>query len=159
MKGNATIMVTKIAMIFGTNTRVISWIWVSAWNSEMTTPTSRPTSISGAETSTSVVMASRATSRTSGPVISVLSCSFSGSAAASDRHPQDFLVGLDHLVAHRDQRLDRDLGLGHGGDHVDQVGLAGRHGGGLGVGLLAGVDHRAERFLDEAAEARPRIGA
>ena len=69
MNGSATSMATKIARIFGTNTSVISWICVSAWNSEMTTPTTSPTSISGAETSTSVMMASRATSRTSGPVI------------------------------------------------------------------------------------------
>ena len=50
MKGSARIKVTKIARIFGTKTSVISWIWVSAWNSAMTTPTARPTSISGADT-------------------------------------------------------------------------------------------------------------
>jgi hypothetical protein len=69
MNGSTSSKVMKIARIFGTNTRVISWICVSAWNSEMTTPTARPTSISGAATNTSVTIASRETSRTSGPVM------------------------------------------------------------------------------------------
>src|SRR5712691_1199516 len=73
MNGSAISMVMKMARIFGTKTSVISWIWVSAWNSEMATPTASPTSISGADTSTSVMIASRATSSTSGPVISVIS--------------------------------------------------------------------------------------
>ena len=42
MNGSAISMATKIARIFGTNTKVISWIWVSAWNSEMATPTDQP---------------------------------------------------------------------------------------------------------------------
>ena len=69
MNGSASSMATKIARIFGTNTSVISWIWVSAWNSEMATPTTSPTSISGLATSTSVMIESRATSSTSGPVM------------------------------------------------------------------------------------------
>src|SRR5258708_32570411 len=120
---------------------VCSWICVSAWNSEMMTPTTRPTSISGADTSTSVTIASRATSRTSGPVIHFSPhprCDQLSSAhpregggpgatgfdrciwpldsrvrgnernMLSDRHPHDFLVGGDHLVAHRAHRLDCD---------------------------------------------------
>src|SRR5262249_23225986 len=71
MNGSTISSVMKIARIFGTNTRVISWICVSAWNSEITTPTARPTSISGAATNTRVTIASRETSSTSGPVISV----------------------------------------------------------------------------------------
>ncbi len=69
MNGSATSIATKIARIFGTNTSVISWICVSAWKSEMTTPTISPISISGLATSTSVSTASRATSRTSAPDI------------------------------------------------------------------------------------------
>src|ERR1700675_1612757 len=69
MNGSASISVTKIARIFGTNTSVCSWIWVSAWNSDTTTPTTRPTTISGDDTTTMVQIASRATSRVSAPVI------------------------------------------------------------------------------------------
>ena len=47
MNGSAISIATKIARIFGTNTRVISWIWVSACTSEIATPTASPTSISG----------------------------------------------------------------------------------------------------------------
>src|SRR3954466_15027052 len=72
MNGNANSNVTKIARIFGTNTSVCSWIWVSAWNSDTTTPTTRPTTISGDDTTTMVQIASRATSRVSGPVISLV---------------------------------------------------------------------------------------
>src|SRR5713101_6707494 len=71
IKGNASSRVTKIARIFGTNTSVCSWIWVSAWNSDTTTPTTRPTIISGDDTTTMVQIASRATSRVSAPVIFV----------------------------------------------------------------------------------------
>ncbi|MNR67594.1 hypothetical protein D3C85_1916850 [compost metagenome] len=58
-------------MILGTKTRVCSWIWVSAWNSAMTTPTTRPTIIIGADTMISVQMPSLAMSSTSAPVIRV----------------------------------------------------------------------------------------
>src|SRR5437899_5220782 len=70
MNGKASNNVTKIARIFGTKISVCSWIWVSAWNSDTTTPTTRPTTISGDDTTTMVQIASRATSRVSGPVIS-----------------------------------------------------------------------------------------
>ena len=84
MNGSAISMATKIARIFGTNTSVISWIWVSAWNSEMATPTARPISISGLDTITSVRMASRATSSTSGPDIDTRSpLSFRGAASSA----------------------------------------------------------------------------
>src|SRR6185503_21079965 len=112
----------------------------------MTTPTTSPTSISGADTSTSVMIASRATSRTSGPVISSFlhlsplagrgrraersegvggegqfvwreaphparfarhPLPASQGEGKLDRHPHDLFVCLDHLVAHRDHRLDR----------------------------------------------------
>src|ERR1700730_5807861 len=70
MNGSASSKVTKIARIFGTNTRVCSWICVSAWNSDTTTPTTRPTTISGDDTTTMVQIASRAKYRISAPVIS-----------------------------------------------------------------------------------------
>ena len=47
MNGSAISSETKIARIFGTKARVISWICVTACSSEMTTPTARPTSITG----------------------------------------------------------------------------------------------------------------
>ena len=74
MNGIARSIAAKMARILGTNTSVISWIWVSAWNSEITTPTTSPTTISGLDTRTSVTTVSRATSRTSGPVISYFLC-------------------------------------------------------------------------------------
>src|ERR1700730_6726638 len=69
IKGSANSRITKIARIFGTNTSVCAWIWVSAWNSDTTTPTTRPTTIKGDDTTTMVQIASRATSRVSAPVI------------------------------------------------------------------------------------------
>src|SRR5690606_34630333 len=54
MNGSATSSARKIARIFGTKASVISWIWVSACNSEMATPTASPTSISGLATMTRV---------------------------------------------------------------------------------------------------------
>src|SRR5260221_14322559 len=87
MNGSASSRVTKIARIFGTNTSVCSWICVSAWNSDTTTPTTRPTIISGDDTTTMVQIASRATSRVSAPVIATLSVSlvssFRGARMAS----------------------------------------------------------------------------
>src|SRR5882757_3324021 len=130
MNGSASNKVTKIARIFGTNTRVCSWICVSAWNSDTTTPTTRPTSINGDDTTTMVQIASRATSRVSAPVIFqfpisslmvrsaqrvsnhevVMRPSFETPTAPapqdegrSNRHLHDVLVGRDHLVAHRHQ--------------------------------------------------------
>src|SRR5215469_13715652 len=75
MNGRANISVTKIARIFGTNTSVCSWICVRAWNSDTTTPTKRPTTIKGDDTTTMVQIASRATSRVSAPVILQLAVS------------------------------------------------------------------------------------
>src|SRR5258708_6848269 len=153
MNGSAISMAAKIARILGTKTSVISWIWVSACKSEMTTPTTRPISISGLATRTSVTRASRATSRTSGPVMTSLPCS-----RASDRHRHDALVGLDDAVAHRHHRLDRNLGLRNRGDHIDHVGLAGDHRAGLGIGFVAGFGDRVERVLEHGAERRAVAG-
>src|ERR1700691_5368913 len=137
MNGSAISMARKIARIFGTKTRVVSWICVSACKSETATPTINPTSIKGAATSNSVTIASRASSNTSGPVICppfTLPLPVCGNRLLSYRHLQDVLVSRDHLVAHRNHRLHRGFGLGDRGDDVDHVGLAGAHGLGLGVG-------------------------
>src|SRR5262245_34559834 len=116
----------------------------------MATPTASPTSISGAETSTSVMMESRATSITSGPLMHVPSPMHT--REKSDRHPHDFFVGRDHLVAHRDQRLDGDLRLGHRRYDVDHVGAARRRRPDLVVGGAAGLHHGAERVLEHRAK-------
>src|SRR3954451_14342272 len=190
VNGSASSNATNIARIFGTKTSVGSWIWVSAWNSDTTTPTTRPATISGEDTTTMVQIASRATSRVSGPVISkfpstiglqtppslrgakrrsnpaffgaakkagLLRCARNDGAnrpPASDRHPHDVFIGLDDAVAHRHQRRDRDVGLRHRRHHVHHVGLAGSHRHALGVGLLAGVQHTADRVLQQRAERR-----
>src|SRR5262249_37772501 len=151
MNGSASSMAMKIARIFGTKTSVISWICVSAWNSEITTPTMSPINISGLATSTSVMIASRATSSTSGPVMTPPA---SPACPSSDRHLHDVFVGRDDAVAHGNERIDRDLGLRPRRHHVDNVGLAGGHGMLLGIRLVPGFDHGAERVLEQRAKAR-----
>src|SRR3954451_7203499 len=86
VNGSASSNATNIARIFGTKTSVGSWIWVSAWNSDTTTPTTRPTTIRGDDTTTMVQIASRATSRVSGPVISGF---LPQSAYQFDRHCEE----------------------------------------------------------------------
>src|SRR5262245_59507444 len=157
MNGSTSIMATKIARILGTKASVISWICVSAWNSEITIPTASPISINGLETRTSVRMASRATSRTSPPVIaapSLLPARRFARAPRSDRHPHDFLIGLDHPVTDRHQRLDRHLGLRDRGDHIDDVRLARDHPLLRGIRLAASLERATERVLEQRTEAR-----
>src|ERR1700754_3929221 len=118
MNGSARIRVAKIARIFGTNTKVCSWIWVSACTSDTTTPTTRPTTISGDDTMTIVQIASRATSRVSAPVMISIPFGTLNSSIhpgmtvfqKSDRHLHDVFVGLNDLVAHRHQRRHLDVG-------------------------------------------------
>src|ERR1700692_3051901 len=141
MNGSATSMARKIARIFGTKTSVVSWICVSACNSETATPTINPTSMSGAATIMSVTIASRATSMTSGPVIRAPLICICRGEKASDLHLQNVLVGRDHLVAHRDQRLHGGFGFRYCGDDVDHVGLAGGDGSRLRVGFLRRLGH------------------
>src|ERR1044072_3995274 len=121
MNGSASSSVTKIARIFGTKISVCSWIWVSACTSETTTPTIRPTTISGDDTTTMVQIASRAISRVSAPVMIYVpfhNSSFrdappgAGPDDRLDRHLHDVFIGLDHAVAHRHQRGHRDVGFG-----------------------------------------------
>src|SRR5262245_38656965 len=111
-------------------------------------PTTSPTTMIGAQTSTSVTIASRATSRTSGPVIDAAPPAASWHTCPSDRHPHHFFVGLDHTIAHRHEGLHGDLGFGDGGDHVHQIGLAGGGGLTLDVGLAARLDDRADHVLE-----------
>ncbi|MNY52097.1 hypothetical protein D3C86_1877390 [compost metagenome] len=42
-------MVTDTAISLMPNDRVCSWIWVSAWNSENSVPTTEPTMIGGSD--------------------------------------------------------------------------------------------------------------
>src|ERR1700679_935295 len=105
----------------------------------MTTPTTNPTNISGAETMSSVSIASRPTPKTSGPVIATPPLSFllglglplpaqRGEVNSSNLHLQNVLIGGDHFVAHRDERLEGGFGFRDRGDDVDHIGLAGGHG-------------------------------
>src|SRR5271169_2154618 len=163
MNGRAISIARKIAMIFGTKTNVVSWICVSACSSEMMTPTISPTSIRGADTRSSVTIASRATSITSGPVnILILSpppsrrprAAADGGPAEtiSDLHLQDVFVGRDHLVAHRDERLHRGFGFGDGGDDVDHIGLAVGDGPRLHVRFLRRLGDVIDDVFEDGAE-------
>ncbi len=50
MKGSININTTPIAMIFGTNVRVISFIEVAAWKIDIMSPTTIETTSTGADT-------------------------------------------------------------------------------------------------------------
>ncbi len=63
MKGASSSIAMKTTMIFGTKVKVTSWIWVSAWNSEMTRPISSAMIMSGAPSFSVTMTASRPTSR------------------------------------------------------------------------------------------------
>ena len=65
MKGAVRAMTTKITMIFGTKVSVISWIWVSAWNSAMTMPTTMAAPTAGPEATMTVQIADWTMSRAS----------------------------------------------------------------------------------------------
>src|SRR5215472_9875547 len=129
-KGSAIRSTTKIAMILGTKTSVISWICVSACRRPMARPTTSAVTIAGAAISSSTQMASRAKSMVSAGV----------------------MVGGDHLVADGDHRIEREFGRVDGVDDADHIGLAGcatrRH---LLAGLhgLDGVVHRLREELRE----------
>src|SRR3546814_9295180 len=114
MKGSISMMPTKMTMIFGTKVSVISCIEVSAWNSAMARPTTSASSMTGAPIFSITTIVSRPISMASVPFTTV----------PSDRHAQDFLVGLDHLVAQGDHGLQRHLGLRHGQrseDHTSEL--------------------------------------
>ncbi len=88
-----------IAANFGTNVRVISWIDVSAWNNPITKPVINATDKIGTDTITATQSPARNVSKNM-PSVSIL-----------HRHPQNFLIGLDHFVAHRHCGFDRQFGL------------------------------------------------
>src|SRR5262249_22904108 len=142
MNGSASSSVTKIARIFGTNTSVCSWIWVSAWNSETTTPTTRPTIISGEDTTTMVQIASRATSRVSGPVIlssSKFTTVIPGRAIARTRNleiPVLVLADNPGMTAYQSPR------------HCEERERRSNPDWSWGAGLLRGACHRATLRVD-----------
>src|SRR5215470_3200166 len=131
MNGSNSKPPMNMAAIFGTNTSVISWICVSACRKPMVRPTTRAIASRGPATTKVVHNPSRMISMTSASVM-ILPLLTNQPRSRSDRHPHDFLVGRDHLVAHRDGRLQRDFGIVHGHDDVADVDLAG---------------HRLRRFL------------
>ena len=69
LAGMAAIASSKIRPVF----KIISWIWVRAWNRPMATPTTRPTSRTGAHSWIVSHRASRPTSITSAPLIEIYS--------------------------------------------------------------------------------------
>src|SRR5678816_40888 len=144
MNGKAISNDRKMARIFGTKAMVISWICVSACRREMATPTASPTSITGLETTISVMMASRDTSRTSGPVMWL----------HLYRHLHDVFVGLNHAIADGNYRVDRDLGLRNRRDSVDEIPLPASRGACLGVGFASHLDDRTDCILKHGGEAR-----
>src|ERR1700733_2198210 len=144
----------------------------------MATPTIKPTSISHAATISRLMSASRATTNTSGPLMS-LSLPFAVIAraggqsrspgtcdywmpafagmTASNLHLQDVLISRDHFVAHRHQRLEGGFGFGDRGDDVDHVSLAAGHGRRLRVGFLRGFGDRVDDIFEHVAEIRPAV--
>src|SRR3984957_15738840 len=132
----------------------------------MMTPTTSPTSIIGAETSKSVTIASRATSITSGPVITLMlsptlsrhaqAAPHQGAAATSNLHFQDIFIGRDHLVADRDHRLHGGFGFGDRGDDVDHIGLAVGHGLGLQVRFVRRLGDAIDDVFEHGAAVRSR---
>ncbi|KAF1853906.1 hypothetical protein Lal_00005115 [Lupinus albus] len=70
----------------------------------------------------------------------------------SHRHAQDFLISVQHLVAHGCDGLQRHLGVGHRLDDVAQVGLADGGQRGHVLALLQGADALLGRLLQHVAE-------
>src|SRR6266699_409956 len=136
INGSAMSNEMKMANIFGTKAMVISWICVRACRSEMATPTASPTSMTGLETTMSVKIASRETSRTSGPVM--MFDSFRCRARPQlDRHLHDVFVGRDDTIAHCDDGIDGNLGFGDRSDDIDDIGLAAGGSARLRIGFAA----------------------
>src|SRR6185312_11716126 len=156
MNGSSSTPPMNMAAIFGTNTSVISWICVSACRKPMVRPTTSAIASSGPATSTVVHSPSRMISMTSASVI--LLRIPRRTSPILDRHPHDFLVRRDHLVAHGDGGLQRNFGVVHGHDDVADVDLTGD---GLGRFLLAlaqGIDPALGRALERVDEAVAAAG-
>src|SRR5690606_6680649 len=116
----------SIRPTLGTKFSVISCTEVRACKRPMITPTTSATPSSGAAMRSAIHSACRVRS----------TIRFSSMARSSDRHPQDFLIGLDHLVAHGDHGLERDFGLGDTLHQIMRLGLAGHGAGGGGINLI-----------------------
>ncbi|MNT63463.1 hypothetical protein D3C72_2012800 [compost metagenome] len=71
-------MVTRMATIFGTKVRVISWTWVSAWMSAMVTPTIIAASTAGPDATSTVQTAACMISRASASFMDFNSCDVPG---------------------------------------------------------------------------------
>src|SRR4051812_13457869 len=125
MNGSRTRSDTNITTILGTKVSVASWIWVTAWMSEMIRPTTRLISIRGPETWSSTRIPSRASSTVSVSFIGPPANADDPEPGSSDGHLEDIEIRADHAVAHRDHGLQRRLGARHRGDDVGQIGLAG----------------------------------
>ena len=97
----------------------------------ITTPATSATISSGAAMRTAIHSACRVRSK----------IRFSSMGFALDRHPQDFLIGLDHLVTDGHGRFQRDLGLGDALHQVVGVALAGH---GAGGGQVDPLHHLGE---------------
>src|SRR5690349_10112081 len=121
MNGASSSRETKTTRIFGTKVRVASWIWVKAWNSEMMRPTMSEISMIGVPIFSTTITASRLTSRSAASSMAILARVLN----ALDRHPQDFLVGGDGLVADRGDCLQGHFRRGDRRHHVGDIGLAG----------------------------------
>ena len=80
---------TTIARSFGTKVSVISWIEVSACTNPIDTPVTKAAVSTGMEIRTAI----------QSPCLRVSKKTIS--LAISDGHPQDFLIGLNDLVADR----------------------------------------------------------
>src|SRR3546814_15356068 len=78
----------------------------------MARPTTSASSMTGAPIFSMTTIVSRPISMASVPFTTV----------PSARHAQDFLVGLDHLVAQGDHGLQRPPGLRHAQHHLGEVG-------------------------------------
>src|SRR6476469_4730932 len=93
-KGSASSSTTNTATILGTNTRVCSWIWVTACNRPMPKPTTRAVSMEGAMISNRIRIELRAKS------IAEAGSMCLSSENLLNRHVHDGLIGSDDLVAH-----------------------------------------------------------
>src|SRR5260221_2367459 len=112
----------------------------------MMMPMTRASSMIGPPSLSETTMASRPMSMASFGVTAI------PPRRGSNRHAQDVLIRLDDAVAHRRHRLQRDLGIGHRGDHLGDVGLAGHRPDAPRLALLERADSADRLPLDENGE-------
>src|SRR3546814_168628 len=148
MNGVATAITTRIATIFGTKVSGISWTCVRACSRAIPTPTIIATANAGAAIISAVQMPSRNRSMASVSLIAALG------RCRLNRHPQDFLIGLHHLVANGDCRVQGQFRRHHGLDDLLRARLALRAGDGGGFALPKLLDRRLRHALHEVAEGR-----